>query len=112
MDWSPVVHPKLRDAVLDPRNWSKRDVVKWLKYMMSTYDIELEADKFDMNGKALCLMSMDMFIKRVPTGGKFLYRDFRLRLYPAVFFEKYSTPDYSKMTPLELLTVTTGKYIT
>ena len=37
-------------------------------------------DRFLMNGKALCLMTMEMFCKRVPLGGKLLYKDFQLRL--------------------------------
>lgn len=78
--------------------------------MTVMYDIEVSQDKFDMNGKALCMMNMDMFVKRVPVGGKFLYRDFRLRLYPAVFFQKVMKPDYSNMSPLDMLALTTGKY--
>lgn len=38
------------------------------------------AQKFPMNGKALCLMSLDMYLSRVPVGGKMLYKDFRIRL--------------------------------
>lgn len=38
------------------------------------------AENFKMNGKALCLMSVEMFLSRFPAGGKLLYRDFRLRL--------------------------------
>lgn len=78
--------------------------------MTTAYDLDVSPAKFDMNGKALCLMNMEMFVKRVPTGGKLMYRDFRLRLYPAVFFQKKPQPDYSKLTPLEMLAMTTGKY--
>lgn len=78
--------------------------------MTTTYDLDISQDKFDMNGKALCMMNIEMFVARVPNGGKLLYRDFRLRLYPAVFFQEKPKPDYSKLTPLEMLTLTTGKY--
>lgn len=37
-----------------------------------------------MNGKALCLMSLDMYLVRVPIGGKMMYRDFRVRLAKAM----------------------------
>ena len=37
-----------------------------------------------MNGKAVCLMSVQMFSNRVPLGGKLLYRDFQIRLAKAV----------------------------
>jgi ETS-domain lacking len=42
------------------------------------------AEKFPMNGKALCLMTLDMYLSRVPVGGKMLYRDFRVRLARAM----------------------------
>lgn len=42
------------------------------------------AQKFPMNGKALCLMTLDMYLTRVPVGGKMLYRDFRVRLARAL----------------------------
>lgn len=35
-------------------------------------------------------MNMEMFINRVPTGGKLLYKDFKLRLHKALFLEEYS----------------------
>ena len=38
-----------------------------------------------MNGKALCLMTMEMFCQRVPLGGKMLYKDFQLRLSMALY---------------------------
>jgi hypothetical protein len=39
--------------------------------------------RFAMNGKGLCLMTLDMFTERVPLGGKLLYKDFRIRLAEA-----------------------------
>ena len=41
-------------------------------------------DRFLMNGKAVCLMSVNMFTTRVPIGGKMLYRDFQIRLAEAM----------------------------
>jgi hypothetical protein len=46
---------------------------------------QVPIDRFLMNGKALCLMSMDMFLARVPLGGKLLYKDFQLRLGTAMY---------------------------
>ncbi|XP_067933836.1 transcription factor ETV6-like [Watersipora subatra] len=95
----------------DPRDWTKKDVQTWLKYITSTYNLDISQKKFDMNGKALCLMTIEMFVKRVPIGGKLLYRDFRLRLYPAVFFQGKRKPYHAELTPLEnILALTTGKY--
>lgn len=45
----------------------------------------VQADRFLMNGKALCLMTMEMFCQRVPLGGKMLYKDFQLRLSMAMY---------------------------
>lgn len=79
--------------------------------MTATYNLDVSQNKFEMNGKALCLMTMDMFVQRVPTGGKLLYRDFRLRLYPAVFFHaKSRSDDNRKLTPLGMLAAATRKY--
>ena len=41
-----------------------------------------------MNGKAVCLMSVNMFTARVPLGGKMLYRDFQIRLAEAINRQK------------------------
>ena len=41
-------------------------------------------ERFLMNGKAVCLMSVAMFSARVPLGGKLLYRDFQIRLADAM----------------------------
>lgn len=60
---------------------------QWLETIRVHHNLDIELDRFDMNGKALCLMNIDMFVKRVPVGGKLLYRDFRTRLYTAVYIE-------------------------
>lgn len=69
----------------DPREWSRVDVHNWLKYMSVAHSLnDVKHDRFLMNGKALCLMNVDMFSYRVPLGGKLLYRDFRMRLSQAL----------------------------
>lgn len=72
---------------IDPRDWSRADVWKWLINMAVSEGLEVTPElsqKFPMNGKALCLMSLDMYLSRVPVGGKMLYRDFRVRLARAM----------------------------
>ncbi|XP_017492096.1 PREDICTED: bifunctional serine/threonine-protein kinase/NEDD4-like E3 ubiquitin-protein ligase [Rhagoletis zephyria] len=72
---------------LDPRDWTRADVWKWLINMAVSEGLEVTPElpqKFPMNGKALCLMSLDMYLCRVPVGGKMLYRDFRVRLARAM----------------------------
>ena len=48
----------------------------------------LHAERFQMNGKALCLMDLSMFLYRVPDGGERLYQDFQSRLQRALSHEK------------------------
>lgn len=71
---------------LDPRDWTRQEVMLWILNLGKSEGIDAHhiADKFKMNGKALCLMSVEMFLSRFPGGGKMLYRDFRLRLTRAL----------------------------
>lgn len=72
---------------LDPRDWTRQDVKLWIMNLGRSEginDVDHISDKFKMNGKALCLMSVEMFLSRFPQGGKMLYRDFRLRLTRAL----------------------------
>lgn len=71
--------------VSDPRQWSCQDVRNWLEWMACTYSIRnIDVLRFHMNGKALCLMTLDMFLYRVPCGGNLLYHDFQSRLQRTV----------------------------
>lgn len=70
----------------DPRHWSRDDVAVWLIHVMAQHSLPaVSADRFLMNGKALCLMTMEMFVQRVPLGGKLLYKDFQLRLSSVLY---------------------------
>lgn len=72
---------------IDPREWTRSDVWMWLNSLAQSEGLPLNtelAQKFPMNGKALCLMSLDMYLSRVPVGGKMLYKDFRIRLARAM----------------------------
>ncbi|XP_014241045.1 ets DNA-binding protein pokkuri [Cimex lectularius] len=70
----------------DPRYWTRHDVVTWLQYMAEMHHLpNVATDRFIMNGKALCLMTVSMFLDRVPLGGKLLYKDFQLRLARAMY---------------------------
>ena len=74
----------------DPRVWSRSDVYNWLESMRSC-DVDVDSDRFLMNGKALCLMTRDMFTYRVPQGGLVLYTDFQMRLCRAVALALHSS---------------------
>lgn len=86
-----------RDGLpLDPRNWSSEFVYHWIISASANEGIDgsLVAEKFKMNGKALCLMTLNMFKSRtnpveqsfgnrVPLG-YILYTDFQVRLARAL----------------------------
>jgi ETS-domain lacking len=77
---------RLTRFFLDPRDWTRQDVKIWILNLGKSEGVDAShiAEKFNFNGKALCLMSVEMFLSRFPTGGKMLYRDFRLRLTRAM----------------------------
>ncbi|XP_040576042.1 uncharacterized protein [Lepeophtheirus salmonis] len=84
---------------LDPRHWDREDVRQWVLFMANRHNLpEIHTDRFLMNGKALCLMSVAMFTYRVPLGGKLLYKDFQLRLSKAMYNEETSSSSSAATT--------------
>ena len=78
-----VKEPKLPS---DPRRWSRAEVCSWVEWTCLSHSLPSPSvDRFLMNGKAVCLMSVQMFSNRVPLGGKLLYRDFQIRLAKALY---------------------------
>lgn len=86
---SNIEHP-VDELPLDPREWSRHHVKMWIVTLGRSEGIiyegmeEIAEQCFKMNGKALCLFSVEMFMNRFPLGGKMLYRDFRLRMSRAL----------------------------
>ncbi|KAK9874237.1 hypothetical protein WA026_002589 [Henosepilachna vigintioctopunctata] len=73
----------------DPRQWTREDVAHWVKLLTSQHRLpEVSPSRFLMNGKALCLMTLSMFLDRVPLGGKLFYKDFQLRLCSTLYSSK------------------------
>ena len=69
----------------DPRSWTREEVCQWVNWTLTSHSLPCpEIERFLMNGKAVCLMSVAMFTTRVPLGGKLLYRDFQIRLAEAM----------------------------
>ena len=59
---------------------------RWIGGLVRAHNLPpVDTERFLMNGKALCLMTMDMFCQRVPLGGKMLYKDFNIRLSMAMY---------------------------
>jgi len=77
---------KVHTLPQDPRCWSREDVLVWLWNLEKLHGLPaISAERFHMNGKALCLMNVDMFVQRVPLGGKLLFKDFQMRLTQALY---------------------------
>ncbi|XP_043572983.1 transcription factor ETV6-like isoform X5 [Chiloscyllium plagiosum] len=59
---------------MQPSLWSKADVTQWLKWAEREYSLRfIEESKFEMNGKALCLLTKEDFRNRCPSSGDVLY---------------------------------------
>ncbi|XP_026883972.2 transcription factor ETV7 isoform X2 [Electrophorus electricus] len=59
---------------INPSLWDKEDVNLWLRWAQREYSLRrAEHDKFEMNGKALCLLTKEDFRLRCPSSGDVLY---------------------------------------
>ncbi|XP_052852903.1 ets DNA-binding protein pokkuri [Drosophila gunungcola] len=58
----------------DPRLWSREDVLVFLRFCVREFDLpKLDFDLFQMNGKALCLLTRADFGHRCPGAGDVLH---------------------------------------
>ncbi|XP_053280714.1 transcription factor ETV7 [Pleuronectes platessa] len=77
---SPAHHPqgdlwhlpgRLR---INPSLWDKEDVAHWLHWAQREYSLRRsEKGRFEMNGRALCLLTKEDFRRRCPSSGDVLY---------------------------------------
>ncbi|XP_054660119.1 transcription factor ETV7 isoform X2 [Grus americana] len=59
---------------IQPSLWSKDDVIHWLRWAEKEYSLrQTDRSKFEMNGKALCILTKDDFRYRAPSSGDVLY---------------------------------------
>ncbi|XP_027753215.1 LOW QUALITY PROTEIN: transcription factor ETV7-like, partial [Empidonax traillii] len=59
---------------IQPSLWSKDDVIHWLRWAEREYSLRQTDDsKFEMNGKALCILTKEDFRHRAPSSGDVLY---------------------------------------
>ncbi|NXI38840.1 ETV7 factor, partial [Galbula dea] len=59
---------------IQPSLWSKDDVIHWLRWAEQEYSLrQSDQSKFEMNGKALCILTKEDFRHRAPSSGDVLY---------------------------------------
>ncbi|NXT82918.1 ETV7 factor, partial [Zapornia atra] len=59
---------------IQPSLWSRDDVIHWLRWAEEEYSLRhTDESKFEMNGKALCILTKDDFRHRAPSSGDVLY---------------------------------------
>uniref|UniRef100_A0A8C8RH47 ETS variant transcription factor 7 n=1 Tax=Pelusios castaneus TaxID=367368 RepID=A0A8C8RH47_9SAUR len=59
---------------IQPSLWSKDDVIHWLRWAEKEYSLrQTDESKFEMNGKALCILTKEDFRYRAPSSGDVLY---------------------------------------
>ncbi|XP_064778051.1 transcription factor ETV7 [Oncorhynchus masou masou] len=77
----PVIPPSQDDLWqlpgrlrINPSLWDKEDVVHWLQWAQREYSLlRTERGRFEMNGRALCLLTKEDFRHRCPDSGDVLY---------------------------------------
>ncbi|CAG9822751.1 unnamed protein product [Phaedon cochleariae] len=58
----------------DPRVWNRDDVMMFLQWSEREYDLQpIDQDMFQMNGKAMCLLTRNDLSERAPGSGDVLY---------------------------------------
>lgn len=66
-----------------PCHWAKDDVRSWLEFCSEDFSIDVHPPKFDMNGKALCLLTRKDFMERDPASGDLLFNALQRLLQPS-----------------------------
>lgn len=78
----PVVSPSTQEDLwhlpgrlrINPSLWDKEDVAHWLHWAQKEYSLRRpEKGHFEMNGRALCLLTKEDFRRRCPSSGDVLY---------------------------------------
>ncbi|XP_032421902.1 transcription factor ETV7 isoform X1 [Xiphophorus hellerii] len=78
----PLVSPHTQEDLwhlpgrlrINPSLWDKEDVAHWLHWAQKEYSLRRpEKGHFEMNGRALCLLTKEDFRRRCPSSGDVLY---------------------------------------
>lgn len=82
MHHTPSSNPPLQEDLwhlpgrlrINPSLWDKDDVAHWLQWAQREYSLRRpERGPFEMNGRALCLLTKEDFRRRCPSSGDVLY---------------------------------------
>ncbi|XP_026188149.1 transcription factor ETV7 isoform X2 [Mastacembelus armatus] len=78
----PVVSPPTQEDLwqlpgrlrINPSLWDKEDVAHWIHWAQKEYSLRRpDKGRFEMNGRALCLLTKEDFRRRCPSSGDVLY---------------------------------------
>ncbi|XP_045480095.1 ets DNA-binding protein pokkuri [Harmonia axyridis] len=73
----------------DPRLWSRDDVITFLRWAEREYDIQpIDMDMFQMNGKAMCLLTRQDLGERAPGSGDVLYNVLQILVRESNAFQR------------------------
>lgn len=82
---------------INPSLWDKDDVNLWLRWAQREYALRrADHEKFEMNGKALCLLTKEDFRLRCPSSGEITKGEKR---HLQAFVDLKGTHKGSKNTP-------------
>ncbi|XP_074833982.1 transcription factor ETV7 isoform X3 [Carettochelys insculpta] len=75
---------------IQPSLWSKDDVIHWLRWAEKEYSLRpTDKSKFEMNGKALCILTKEDFRYRAPSSDCRLLWDYVYQLLSDSRYEPY-----------------------
>ncbi|XP_059396552.1 transcription factor ETV7-like isoform X1 [Carassius carassius] len=98
---------------INPSLWNKEDVNLWLRWAQREYSLRrADHNKFEMNGKALCLLTKEDFRLRCPSSGDVLYellQHVKQQRRCAIFSPLSSSNTQSQQMPVSH--GTTGPYV-
>lgn len=74
----------------DPRVWNRDDVVLFLQFCEREFDLpKFDMDLFQMNGKALCLLTKNDLAERIPGAGDVLHNVLQMLIKETQGMHKY-----------------------
>lgn len=74
----------------DPRIWGREDVALFLQFCEREFDLpKFDLDLFQMNGKALCLLTKNDLAERIPGAGDILYNVLQMLIRESQMLHKH-----------------------